>query len=278
MLTIQSALRESWAMLSASDSPQLDAELLLASALNKPREYLYTWPEKELSEEVAVQFQKFCQRRQKGHPVAYLLGQRSFWDFDLSINSNVLIPRPETELLVELCLEKLDSKTKTIADLGTGSGAIALALASENEKWQLIACDLSEEALKVARENSITLNIRNIEFRQGSWCEPVVETGLDAIVSNPPYIAENDEHLSQGDVRFEPKLALVCGDEGLADINTIAAQGLSKLKEGGLLFLEHGFQQGEAVRGILSEKGYTEIETHRDLSGNERVTCARVGK
>jgi len=280
---IQQALSHASSHLNQSESPRLDAEILLAHALGKSREFLVTWPEIDLSESEQHTFLHLLGQRALGQPIAYLLGKKAFWDFDLTVNSDVLIPRPETELLVELALEHLDTSKHLLADLGTGSGAIALALAKERPEWQLVATDSSEAALKVAKLNAENLRLDNIELRQGSWCEALKggknsensNEKYDAIISNPPYIDKTDVHLSQGDVRFEPVQALVAEEQGLADLRQIATQVLEKLKPDAILMLEHGYQQAEAVRQLLEQSGYNDIQTHKDLAGLERVTMAR---
>ncbi len=276
---IQQVLNNASAHLCQSDSSRLDAELLLAHVLGKRREFLVTWPETDLSEAEQQMFSKLLEQRAQGYPLAYLVGSKAFWDFDLTVNSDVLIPRPETELLVELVLECLDTDRQLVADLGTGSGAIALALAKERKNWQLVASDSSAAALRIARLNAENLEINNIEFRQGSWLDALQEdqtnARYDAIISNPPYIDAADEHLSQGDLRFEPVQALVAGQQGLADLKQIIIQSRDKLKNGAILLLEHGFQQGEAVRQLFAQSGYNEIQTHKDLAGLERATLAR---
>jgi len=276
---IQQVLNNASAHLCQSDSSRLDAELLLAHVLGKRREFLVTWPETDLSEAEQQMFSKLLEQRAQGYPLAYLVGSKAFWDFDLTVNSDVLIPRPETELLVELVLECLDTDRQLVADLGTGSGAIALALAKERKNWQLVASDSSVAALRIARLNAQNLEINNIEFRQGSWLDALQEdqtnARYDAIISNPPYIDAADEHLSQGDLRFEPVQALVAGQQGLADLKQIIIQSRDKLKNGAILLLEHGFQQGEAVRQLFAQSGYNEIQTHKDLAGLERATLAR---
>lgn len=278
-MKIQQALSYANSQLSQSESPSLDAELLLAHVLVKNREFLITWPETELNESEQQAFINLLEQRVSGHPIAHLLGSRAFWNFDLVVSPDVLIPRPETELLVELILERLGTNKHLVADLGTGSGAIALALASERESWQIIATDSSTAALTIAKQNAKNLKLSNIEFSQGIWAEALegCENNelFDAIVSNPPYIDENDEHLAQGDVRFEPVQALVAKDEGLKDIKLIAAQAHDRLKPGAILFMEHGYQQGEAVREILQQSKYSEIQTFKDLAGLERASLAR---
>ncbi len=273
-MQIQKALEQAIPQFKQSDSARLDAEVLLAFILEKPREFLLTWPESELTESEYLAYQQLVERRARGEPIAYLTGKKAFWDFELSIDSNVLIPRPETELLVELCLDLLPSDKSLLADLGTGSGAIALALAKQRSEWQILACDNSELALEMAQENANNLKLRNVSFYQGSWCEAFTESGLDAIISNPPYIDARDIHLQQDDLRFEPLQALVSADNGLADIKLIANQSRNKLKVGGLLLLEHGYQQAEAVREVLKEFSYDQIASYKDIAGHERVTLA----
>lgn len=274
-MTIQQALRLAQHSLFASDSAQIDAEALLMCALGKPRAHLYTWPEELLSPAVQSYFQSLLDRRILSEPIAYITGEREFWSMNLRVNPNVLIPRPETELLVEQALSLLDNSAARVADLGTGSGAIALALASERPAWQVVATDLSGAALAVAADNALRLGIANIVFRQGSWCEALPAEEYDLIVSNPPYIDPADSHLQQGDLRFEPVSALVAAGVGLADIRLISAQSVNRLCSGGCLLLEHGWTQAAAVAEILTENGFLHVETLRDLNDNERVTWGR---
>ncbi|MFL2840522.1 MAG: peptide chain release factor N(5)-glutamine methyltransferase [Pseudohongiellaceae bacterium] len=274
-MKIHQALSHASSHLRQSDTRHLDAELLLAYALNKSREFIITWPKTDLSESELQNFLNLLEQRVLGHPIAYLIGRKAFWDFDLTVSINVLIPRPETELMVELILEHLDTNKHLLADLGTGSGAIALALAKERPDWQLLATDTSEAALDIAKLNAKNLKLSNIKFRQGSWAEALNNEGYDAIISNPPYIDKGDVHLNQGDIRFEPIQALVAEDDGLADLKQIAIQVLDKLKIGAILLLEHGYQQGGAVRQLMEQSGYNDIHTYKDLSGHERVTMAR---
>lgn len=258
----------------AMQLPILEREVLLAYVLNVSREYLHTWPEKILTSLQQETFLALVQQRLQGEPIAYLIGRREFWSLDLLVTKDVLIPRPETELLVELVLEKVSAPQAVIADLGTGSGAIALALARERPHWIIHAVDASFAALQIAKANAERLQINNVIFYQGDWCEPLPLVSFDAIVSNPPYIAEGDVHLSQGDLRFEPMLALMSGDEGLQDIKEIIFNAREYLKNSGFLFLEHGFQQAKNVASILTKAGYTDTETCLDLTGWERVTFA----
>lgn len=275
-LRIDALLNWATSELSDSDTARLDAELLLSHILNKPRSYFFTWPEKELSKKEQVAFEKIVAQRQQGTPVAYLTGEREFWNLHLKVTEVTLIPRPDTELLVELALakEQLPANARVV-DLGTGTGAIALALAKENPQWQITAVDKSREAAAVARENAANNQIHNVKVAEGSWCEPLTDLPVDMIVSNPPYIRRDDEHLQKGDVRFEPMTALASGIDGLDDIRIIARQSFNALKAGGYLLLEHGYDQGEAVRLILQEAGFSEVETSRDLSSHDRVTSAR---
>ncbi len=259
-----------------SDSARLDAELLLCHVLGKPRTYLYTWPERELSDAQAVLLEALLTRREHGEPVAHILGRREFWSLELTVSADTLIPRPETELLVEAALARIpEDAAWEIADLGTGSGAIALALASERPACRITALDRSEKALAVARENAKRLGIQNIEFLCGSWFEPLAGRRFQMIVSNPPYIPQYDPHLQQGDVRFEPMTALASGKEGLDDIRQLISGAPHHLRPPGWLLLEHGYDQGEAVLMLLQEADYSDVVDLPDLQGHGRVA---VGK
>lgn len=273
MLTVKQALLRADELEVCSPSARLDTEILLAFALQKPRTFLYTWPEQELLPEEAEVFAQSMQRRLLGEPVAYIAGRRAFWNFDLRVNPNVLIPRPETELLVELALSFLGERD-SVADLGTGSGAIALALASERPACQVIAVDRSAEALAVSRTNAFELGLHNIEFRSGDWCAGLPPQKFHMIVSNPPYIDAEDPHLQSGDLRFEPTSALIAGDHGLADIETICRQAKDYLYTNGVLLLEHGYNQAAAVREILQNNQYSDIKSCQDIAGHLRVTMA----
>lgn len=276
---IDSALAEASRMLSASPTPRLDAELLLAHTLSKPRSYFFTWPEKQLTEDQLSSFRGLIEQRQAGVPVAYLTGYREFWSLQLKVTEATLIPRPDTELLVELALSPSLLKGKisqiNVADLGTGTGAIALALAKERPEWAITAIDKSPNALDVARENATANEIGHVDFHEGSWCSPLTGSSMDIIVSNPPYIRSDDPHLKEGDVRYEPLTALISGTDGLVDIRTIARESLLTLKPGGWLLLEHGYDQGSAVQNILSMTGFTHIRTEADLAGHDRVSLAQ---
>ncbi len=277
--TISEALQAAEKSLSrTSPSPHLDAEVLLSHALGRPRSFLYTWPERSLTGEEQDRFRDLIDRRAEGEPIAYLTGEREFWSQAIGVTPGVLIPRPETELLVELALEHLPhGRAARIADLGTGSGAVALALARECPGCRITATDASATALSLARENAERLGLGGIDWRLGSWMEPLAGPRFDLIVSNPPYVASGDPHLERGDVRFEPREALDAGPEGLDDLRRIVEGAPDRLLSGGWLILEHGSDQGEAMRAMLSKAGFKDVETRRDLAGLERATLGRLG-
>lgn len=253
-----------------------EADLLLAHALGRSRTWLFTHGEDEVDADAAERFEALVQRRAQGEPVAYLTGQRGFWRFDLQVGPATLIPRPETERLVELALERLpEDRALRVADLGTGSGAIALAIAVERPRAVVVATDASAGALEVARGNAARLELRNIEFRLGDWLAPLHGERFALIASNPPYIASGDPHLDEGDLRFEPASALASGPDGLDAIQVIAAHAPAHLEPGGWLLLEHGWDQGAAVRALLTSVGFVEVATELDLEGRDRVTMGR---
>jgi len=258
------------------ESARLDAEVLLAHATGHPRHHPYAWPEAPLPEPVQARFEALVARRAAGEPVAYLTGCREFWSLALEAGPEALIPRPESELLVELALSHipLDARWR-IADLGTGSGALALAIARERAGCRVLATDISGAALALAHRNARRLRVGNVRLRRGEWCTPLGRERFALIVSNPPYVAEGDPHLARGDVRFEPRAALAGGPDGLAAVRRIAADARRHLRPGGWLLLEHAFDQGGAVRALLAALGYAEVRTHRDGAGHERVTRAR---
>lgn len=260
-----------------SCTPRLDAELLLAAALGKPRSFLHAWPERVAPASARDQYAAWLERRSSGEPVAYLLGKREFWSLELEVNPATLIPRPETELLVELALERLPpASALTIADLGTGSGAIALALASERPQLRIIATDCSAAALAVAERNAQRLQLTaQVELRLGDWYAALAGEAVSLIVSNPPYIAATEPGWQQGALRFEPKLALVAGADGLAALRTIIANAPHHLLANGWLLLEHGHTQGTAVAELLRERGFVAVSTHRDAAGIWRSSCGR---
>lgn len=276
-LTIREALACQQQLMEASDSPLLDTALLLCHCLDKPRTYLYTWPEKCLSDDQQRDFQRMLARRAKGEPVAYILGQREFWSLPLKVSPASLIPRPDTETLVEQALAFIGERPSgRLVDLGTGTGAVALALACELPGWSVLGCDRVPEAVALAEENRRALGLENVRFVQSDWFAGL-DGQFEVIVGNPPYIDEGDPHLEQGDVRYEPRSALVSGEAGLADIRRIIAGAPGHLVAGGALLLEHGFQQAQAVTDLLTGGGFVEVGSGRDMAGNDRVSWGIKG-
>jgi len=272
-VTLQQALLTARSHLAHSDTPGLDAELLLCHVLEKNRAWLRAWPERTLTVDEQAAFETLITRRAAGEPVAYLTGRRGFWSLELKVTPATLIPRPDTETLVEWALELIPAGAAwRIADLGTGSGAIALSLAHERPHCRLVATDASIDALAVAQDNAATSQIGNVEFRAGLWFAPLAGTRYHLIVSNPPYIAAGDPHLSRGDLRFEPATALAAGADGLDDIRLLVAGAPQHLEAGGWLLLEHGWDQGAAVRALLLQQGFREVATRRDAAGHERIS------
>ena len=259
-----------------SETAWLDAEILLAAVLGTTRTRLLTWPEQTLSQRELFEFHALIAHRAQGIPIAYLTGHQEFWSLPLQVTPSTLIPRPETELLVELAMARIPKHdVVTVADMGTGSGAIALAIARERPHCQVVATDRSTSALSVARDNAEALRIGNVRFVAGDWFEPLLEQRFDIIVSNPPYIAASDPHLERGDLRFEPRTALAAGNDGLGDLRTIAREAHQYLLPQGWLLLEHGYNQNESVTKLLVGHGYTNIETAHDLAGIPRVVAAQ---
>ncbi|HEV2321196.1 MAG TPA: peptide chain release factor N(5)-glutamine methyltransferase [Gammaproteobacteria bacterium] len=257
----------------ASPAPRLDAELLLAHALGKRRSYLRAYPEKHLDAPALQAFRRLLAARKGGEPIAYLTSKREFWSLPLKVTPATLIPRHETELLVELALQRIpQSAAWRLLDLGTGSGAVALALACERPHCRITATDLSMAALAVAADNTADLGFGNVELLTGDWFAPLGERRFHLIVSNPPYVREDDPHLRMGDVRFEPRSALTAGSDGLRDLSRIIASAPSYLEQGAWILLEHGHDQGAAVRALLSEHGFRDVATSRDMQGVERVS------
>lgn len=253
-----------------------EARSLLAHALGRPASWLYAHGGDVIDPLALRRFERLLESRIRGRPIAYLTGTRGFWTLELEVNPDTLIPRPETERLVELALARLPAGIPArVTDLGTGSGAIALAIAKERPQAQVVATDASAGALAVARRNALVNGIDNVEFRQGSWLAPLTGESFDLIASNPPYIAEGDPHLRQGDLRFEPASALASGRDGLNDIREIAAGAAAHLRAGGWLLLEHGFDQGAAVRALLEAADFDEVRTEQDLELRDRVTLGR---
>lgn len=274
MPTIENLLNS--ADLPDSPSPRLDAEWLLAAALGKPASYLRTWPEREVPEAVAERFSADLARRRAGEPVAYILGRQGFWSLDLEVAPATLIPRPDTELLVETALALLPAMPAEVLDLGTGTGAIALALAAERPAWRLTGVDRLGEAVALAERNRRRLGLGNVAFLQSDWFAELDGRCFELIAGNPPYIAANDPHLALGDVRFEPASALVAGIDGLDDIRRIVAEAPGYLQAGGWLLLEHGFEQAGAVRELLVARGFVGVHSRRDLGGHERISLGRL--
>ncbi|WP_043318740.1 peptide chain release factor N(5)-glutamine methyltransferase [Microbulbifer sp. HZ11] len=274
MATVKENLQRA-AELLESDSPRLDLEVLLCHLLGKSRAWLYTWPEHQLDPEQQSRFDALVKRRIAGEPVAHLTGSREFWSLPLKVNRSTLIPRPDTEVLVEVVLERCLQTEANVLDLGTGTGAIALALASEKKRWAITAVDTMPAAVALAEENRQRLGFSNVKVLQSDWFSALAQQQFDVIVSNPPYIDTQDPHLREGDVRFEPLSALVADDHGLSDIRKIANDARRHLAPGGLLAVEHGWEQGKAVRQIFAAAGYTEVETRVDYAGRDRITLAR---
>jgi release factor glutamine methyltransferase len=259
----------------SSQAPQLDAELLLAHALGVSRTRLRSHPEQLRGTDERDRYAALLDRRATGEPLAYIVGYKEFWSLRLQVTPAVLVPRPETELLIERALALRPGDTARAADLGTGSGAIALALASERPRWQIVATDASAQALDVARRNAAALGLPNVELIEGRWFEPLAGRHLDLILSNPPYVAEGDEALSQPTLRFEPRAALTPGFDALSDLRAIIRSAPKHLERGGWLLLEHSATQGPDVARELVVRGFRHVRSHCDLAGHERMTEAQ---
>jgi release factor glutamine methyltransferase len=253
-------------------TPALDAELLLAHALGVGRTRLRSHPEDVPAADAAARFLGLVARRAAGEPVAYVLGRKEFWTLELSVNPAVLVPRPETELLVERALTLDPGAEAAVADLGTGSGAIALALASARPRWRIVATDISAAALAVARTNALALGLTRVELLQGDWLACLSARRFQLILSNPPYVAADDPALGQPELMREPRLALVAPEDGLAALRAILQAAPEHLEPGGWLLLEHGATQAAAVAGALVARGFAQVRSHRDLAGRERMT------
>lgn len=275
MTSIRQALHETLRALASTDADtaRLEAELLLCEAAGIDRTAIIARPERPLEPAQHARLNALLSRRVAGEPIAYILGRREFWGLPLEVGRGVLIPRPDTELLVEITLAALPARRPLLcADLGTGSGAVACALANERRGWTLIGIERSADALAIAAANAERLQLDNLYLLNGDWLTAIAPNSLDAIVANPPYVRRDDPHLRQGDLRFEPSVALVAGSDGLDAVRAVVAQAPACLRQGGWLAIEHGWDQGEAVRGLLQRAGFDQVRTHRDLAGHERAT------
>lgn len=272
LLSIAEVLDRSVALIAVSDTPRLDVEVLLCHILQKDRAFLYGWSDQLLSLPQQKCFDALFERRMLGEPIAYLTGLREFWSLPFYVSPATLIPRPETELLVELVLSLSLPESASVLDLGTGSGAIALAIASERAKWKITATDTVLDTVSLAKKNRQQLGFNQVNIFHSHWFSGIGDTLFDAIVSNPPYVDPDAPHLAEGDVRFEPKSALVADDHGLSDLRTIIFSSPNYLRRGGWLLLEHGYDQARAVRGMMLEAGFSNIATHSDLAELDRVS------
>ena len=280
MPCIKSLLKESTSLLEiSSDSASLDAEILLCQILKKERSFLRAWPDLELQSKQTNQFWSLIKQRQQGTPIAYITGNKEFWSRDFHVSPDVLIPRPDTELIIELSLKLIpDNKSIKVIDLGTGSGIIAITLAAERLQADISATDLCLAALSIAKLNARKHDINNIKLYQSNWFTNVPPIKFNLIITNPPYIAEDDVHLTQGDIRFEPRSALCSGKQGLNDIIIIADTARNFLEPGGHLLIEHGYDQQHTVQAILKDYHYDFVHTATDLSGQPRVTYGQWNK
>lgn len=278
MLPISQIIEEAIEQLqTVSDSARLDVELLLCSVIKKERNFFRAWPEHKLEQQQLNSFLQLFQQRLQGEPIAHILGERGFWSLNLKVTKDTLIPRPDTERLVELSLEIIPQRSQwKILDLGTGTGAIALSLAKENPDCFITATDQSIAALEVAKQNAKENNISNIEFIRSNWFEKLSSQQFDMIVTNPPYIKENDPHLKQGDVRFEPLSALTSGEDGLDDIRSIISNSHNHLATQGVLLIEHGYDQANSVCHLLTEANFNNVSNVKDYNDNPRVSIGYI--
>ncbi len=276
-MNIQQALQQASKDLSeTSPSAMLDAQVLLTHVLQCNTAHLAAWPEKALSDDQHADYLQLVKQRRLGTPVAHLTGSREFWSLDFSVDNSTLIPRPETETLVEYLLDNFASRENLkLLDMGTGTGAIAISIAKEKPDWEIVASDISEQALKLARQNSSHHDTDNVSLIQSDWFENIDQGNFDIIISNPPYIASNDHHLTQGDVRFEPESALSSGATGMDDIEHICSHAKEYLLKNGWLIVEHGYNQKQLVADCFSRNGFTEITQQQDLSGHTRMTAGK---
>jgi release factor glutamine methyltransferase len=278
LTTRQLLLAAPSALAGVSDTPELDAEVLLAHALGARRARLQSHADEERSDAERAAYQRLIDRRATGEPVAYIVGSKEFWSLRLAVSTAVLVPRPETELLIERALKLGATTALRTLDLGTGAGAIALALAHERPRWQITATDVSEAALALARTNALALGAPQVEFLHGSWFEPLAQRSFDLIVSNPPYVAEDDPVLLQAPLSYEPRVALTPGVDAFADLRRIIRHAPAHLARGGWLLLEHGTTQAAEVARELVVRGFRHVRSQRDLAGHERMTEAQWGE
>lgn len=274
MMTYQQWLKQAIERLRESESPRRDAEILLGHVTGKTRTFIMAFDETVITPAELAPLDTLLARRERGEPIAHLVGMREFWSLPLAVSPVTLIPRPDTECLVEQALARLSAQPCEILDLGTGTGAIALAIASERPDCRVTAVDFIADAVALAQQNAQTLGVDNVSILQSDWFSALAGRQFAMVVSNPPYIDEQDPHLSQGDVRFEPKTALVAADDGLADLAHIIREGRQALLPGGFMLLEHGWTQGDAVRQLFTGAGYLQTQTYKDYGGNDRLTLA----
>ncbi len=273
MTTVTELLQKAEQSINCSDSARLDAEILFCDVMQFNRSRIYSHPEQIVPDDKSVLFQSLIAQRQQGRPIAHLTGKKEFWSLQLAINEDTLIPRPETELLVETALQLVpDDTTFNILDLGTGSGAIAIAIASERPNCKIVATDINTNALTIAKKNAEIHQLKNIQFYLSNWYQNIPSQEFDLIVSNPPYIKEDDEHLSQGDIRFEPELALVAGTDGMQAINIILENAKQYLASDAYLLIEHGYDQRSLVEEAFLKHDFKQLKTFQDLSGQDRIT------
>ena len=275
--TISSALQWAYQQLKgSSESTQLDAEVCLQHCLNKNRTFIYTWPDKSLANEQWLQFSQMIAKRKVGIPIAHIIGEREFWSLPFLVNDTTLIPRPDTEILVETALNLTLPDNAKVLDLGTGTGAIALSLAHEKPNWQITAVDKVDDAVKLAKMNRENLSLTQVNILQSDWFSNLQDQRFDLIVSNPPYIDEQDHHLNEGDVRFEPTSALTAAEDGFSDLFFITEHAKYFINPNGYLLMEHGYQQGIELRKKLEAMGYKNVGTVRDFGSNERCTLGCI--
>ena len=276
MTTVSAVLQRSAELQPASDSALLDTELLLCHCLNVDRTWLKTWPDHQLQDAQIAEFDQLFSRRLRGEPVAFIVGSQGFWTLDLCVSPHTLIPRPETELIVEQALQLALPAASQVLDLGTGTGAIALALATERPEWQIIGVDVQPQAVELAEHNRQLHQLHNVSILQSDWFSALASaqpsTKFDLIVSNPPYIEAEDSHLLAGDVRFEPASALVAGVDGLDDLRLIIGQSSGFLQQAGWLLVEHGYNQGALVRDLFVAAGFQSVNTYADYNQLDRIT------